>query len=42
LGLLTHHAHWDAAKERLIVHLLEATRRHPAVRWHTPAKAFGL
>lgn len=42
LGLLTHHAHWDAAKERLIVRLLEATRGHPAVRWHTPAKAFGL
>jgi len=42
LGLLTHHAYWDAAKERSIVHLLEATRGHPAVRWHTPASAFGL
>lgn len=42
LGLLTHHAYWDAAKERIIVNLLEATRKHPAVRWHTPAAAFGL
>lgn len=42
LGLLTHHAYWDAAKERIIVHLLEATRTHPAAQWHAPAAAFGL
>jgi hypothetical protein len=42
LGLLTHHAHWGAAKERIVTHLLEATRQHPAVIWHTPAAAFGL
>ena len=42
LGLLTHHAYWGPAKERIVVHLLEATRGHPAVRWHTPASAFGL
>ncbi len=42
LGLLTHHAYWDAAKERIIVNLLEATRGHPAVQWHTPAAVFGL
>lgn len=42
LGLLTHHAYWDAAKERIIVNLLEATHGHPAVQWHTPAAAFGL
>lgn len=40
LGLLTHHAYWDAAKERIIVNLLEATRSHPAVQWHTPSQAF--
>jgi hypothetical protein len=40
LGLLTHHAYWDATKERIITNLLEATRRHPAVQWHSPATAF--
>lgn len=42
LGLLTHHAYWDAAKEQIIMNLLKATRGHPAVQWHTPATAFGL
>jgi hypothetical protein len=42
LGLLTHHAYWGAAKERIIVNLLAATRGHPAVQWLTPAAAFGL
>jgi peptidoglycan/xylan/chitin deacetylase (PgdA/CDA1 family) len=42
LGLLTHHAYWNPAKERIIVHMLEATRGHPAVQWHAPAAAFGL
>lgn len=42
LGILTHHAYWSAEKERLIGRFLEATRGHPAVRWHTPKSAFGL
>jgi hypothetical protein len=42
LGLLTHHEHWTADKERVVVRLLEVTRNHPAVVWHTPAAAFGL
>lgn len=42
LGLLTHHAYWTSAKERVIVRLLETTRNHPAAMWHTPASAFGL
>jgi len=42
LGLLTHHAYWNPAKERIIVRLLEATRAHPAVIWHTPSSAFSL
>lgn len=42
LGLLTHHAYWDAAKEEIIMNLLKATRGHPAVQWHTPAAVFGL
>jgi hypothetical protein len=42
LGLLTHHAYWNPAKERIVVRLLETTREHPAVRWHSPASAFGL
>lgn len=40
LGLLTHHAYWDAAKERIIVNMLETTRGHPAVVWHTPGAVF--
>jgi hypothetical protein len=42
LGLLTHHEHWNAAKERIVVRFLEVTRTHPAVLWHTPATVFGL
>lgn len=42
LGLLTHHEHWNAAKERIVVRFLEVTRNHPAALWHTPATAFGL
>lgn len=42
LGLLTHHAYWDTAKEQIIVNLLKATHGHPSVQWHTPAAVFGL
>jgi hypothetical protein len=42
LGLLTHHAHWNAEKERIVTRLLEVTRAHPAVRWLTPKSVFGL
>jgi hypothetical protein len=42
LGLLTHHAYWTPAKERIVVRLLELTREHPAVRWHAPRTAFEL
>lgn len=42
LGLLTHHAYWNPAKERIVVRLLELTREHPAVQWHSPRSAFGL
>ena len=42
LGLLTHHAYWGPAKEHIVVRLLEVTRQHPAVTWHSPSSAFGL
>jgi hypothetical protein len=42
LGLLTHHAYWTPVKERIVVRLLELTREHPAVRWHSPQTAFAL
>lgn len=42
LGLLTHHAYWTDAKERIVAALLEATHGHPAVRWLSPQAAFGL
>jgi hypothetical protein len=42
LGLLTHHAYWSPAKEGIVVKLLEVTREHRAVRWHSPQTAFGL
>jgi len=42
LGLLTHHAYWGPAKEHIVVRLLEVTRRHPAVKWHSPSSAFGI
>lgn len=42
LGLLTHHAYWNPAMERIVVRLLEVTREHPASRWHSPRTAFGL
>ena len=40
LGLLTHHAYWDTAKERIVANLLRATCEHPAVVWRTPADVF--
>jgi hypothetical protein len=42
LGLLTHHAFWTQAKERIIARLLDVTQGHPAVRWLEPQTAFGL
>ncbi|MBL9097152.1 MAG: hypothetical protein JNK07_09515 [Alphaproteobacteria bacterium] len=42
LGLLTHHAYWTPAMERIVVRLLEVTREHPGSRWHSPRSAFGL
>jgi hypothetical protein len=42
LGLLTHHALWNAENERIVTRLLEVTRAHPAVRWLTPQSVFGL
>lgn len=42
LGLLTHHAYWNLAKEHLVTRLLEITREHPAAEWRTPKAAFAL
>ncbi len=42
LGLLTHHKLWNPEKEKLVLQLLDATRRHPAVIWHSASAAFGL
>lgn len=42
LGLLTHHAYWTQAKERIVARLLDVTLGHAAVRWLDPQAAFGL
>lgn len=42
LGLLTHHAHWSPALERVVAGVLAATVEHRAVKFLTPAEAFGL
>jgi hypothetical protein len=41
-GLLTHHLDFDAAAWKFIGRLFAFTREHPALRWVTPAAAFGL
>lgn len=41
-GLLTHHLVHDAPSWRFLERLLTLTRAHPAIRWLTPAQAFGL
>jgi predicted deacetylase len=40
LGLLTHHEHWCAEKEQIVVTLLKATRNHPAVSWLSAREVF--
>jgi len=40
LGLLTHHEHWCAEKEHIVVTLLKATRNHPAVSWLSAREVF--
>lgn len=42
LGLLTHHAYWNASKERLLAGLLATLVAHPAVRFVKPSEAFEL
>jgi len=42
LGILTHHAFWNARKEKLIAGLLEALKSHPAVRFVKASEAFEL
>ena len=41
-GILTHHLVHDAPAWRFLERLLKFTRAHPAIRWLTPAQAFGL
>ncbi len=41
-GILTHHLVHDAPAWRFLERLLKLTRAHPAIRWLTPAQAFGL
>ena len=41
-GILTHHLVHDAPAWRFVERLLAFTRAHPAIRWLTPAQAFGL
>jgi len=41
-GILTHHLVHDAPSWRFLERLLTLTRAHPAIRWLTPAQAFGL
>lgn len=41
-GILTHHLVHDAPAWSFLDRLLAATRAHPAIRWLTPAQAFGL
>jgi len=40
LGLLTHHEHWCAEKEQIVVTLLKVTRNHPAVSWLSAREVF--
>ncbi len=42
LGLLTHHAYWTNAKQRLMAGLLETLKAHPAVRFVKASDAFEL
>jgi hypothetical protein len=42
LGLLTHHAYWNASKERLLAGLLSTLVAHPAVRFVKASDAFEL
>jgi hypothetical protein len=42
LGLLTHHAYWSTAKERLLAGLLATLAVHPAVRFAKASDAFEL
>ena len=42
LGLLTHHAYWSAAKERMLAGLLSTLATHPAVRFAKASDAFEL
>jgi hypothetical protein len=41
-GILTHHLVHDAPAWGFLEKLLTLTRAHPAIRWLTPAQAFGL
>ena len=41
-GILTHHLVHDAPAWSFLERLLKATRAHGAIRWLTPAQAFGL
>ena len=41
-GILTHHLVHDAPAWGFVARLLQVTRAHPAIRWLTPAQAFGL
>jgi len=41
-GVLTHHLVHDAPAWGFLERLLAMTRAHPAIRWLTPAQAFGL
>ena len=41
-GILTHHLVHDAPAWSFLDRLLEVTRAHTAIRWLTPAQAFGL
>jgi hypothetical protein len=42
LGLLTHHAYWNARKEKLLANLLATLTAHPAVRFVRASDAFEL
>ncbi|MBI1210242.1 MAG: polysaccharide deacetylase [Alphaproteobacteria bacterium] len=42
LGLLTHHAFWNARKEKLVIGLLDTLKSHAAVRFVKASQAFEL
>jgi hypothetical protein len=42
LGVLTHHAYWSAAKQRLMAGLLDVLLSSPAVKFVRPSAAFEL